>query len=97
MSRRPPRAHRDRPQQTDANRKCVPKVFPWRAQRLAKTGPELGTHHPASVPPNRFLEWTVADGWAPLCDLLALPVPNEPFPWTNTTDEFRAHNGLDSR
>jgi hypothetical protein len=49
----------------------------------------------SSVPPNRFLEWTVADGWAPLCDRLGLPVPDEAFPWTNTTAEFRAHNRLD--
>jgi hypothetical protein len=47
------------------------------------------------APPNRFLEWTVADGWEPLCDHLGLPVPDEPFPWTNTTPEFRAQNGLD--
>jgi hypothetical protein len=50
----------------------------------------------SSVPPNRLLEWTVADGWAPLCDRLGLPVPEEAFPWTNTTEEFRAHNRLDS-
>jgi hypothetical protein len=49
----------------------------------------------SSVPTNRFLEWTVADGWALLCNRLGLPVPDEPFPWTNTTAEFRAHNGLD--
>jgi hypothetical protein len=49
----------------------------------------------SSVPPNRLLEWSVTDGWAPLCDRLGLPVPDEAFPWTNTTAEFRAHNGLD--
>jgi hypothetical protein len=49
----------------------------------------------SSVPPNRLLEWTVADGWAPLCNRLGLPVPDDPFPRTNTTAEFRAHNGLD--
>jgi Sulfotransferase domain len=49
----------------------------------------------SSVPPHRFLEWTVTDGWAPLCDRLGLPVPDEPFPWTNTTTEFRAYNRLD--
>ena len=48
----------------------------------------------SSVAPNRFLEWTLADGWAPLCDRLAVPVPREPFPWINTTAEFRAQNGL---
>jgi hypothetical protein len=49
----------------------------------------------SSAPPNRFLEWSVADGWAPLCDRLGLPVPDEAFPWTNTTGEFRARNRLD--
>lgn len=49
----------------------------------------------SSVPPDRFLEWTVGDGWEPLCARLGLPVPDEAFPWTNTTAEFRADNGLD--
>lgn len=49
----------------------------------------------SSVAANRLLEWTVGDGWAPLCDRLGLPVPTEPFPWTNTTGEFRTQNGLD--
>ena len=49
----------------------------------------------SSVPPNRLLEWTVTDGWAPLCNRLRLPVPDEAFPWTNTSAEFRAQNGLD--
>lgn len=49
----------------------------------------------SSVPAERLLEWTVGDGWAPLCERLRLPVPDEPFPWTNTTEEFHAYNGLD--
>jgi len=49
----------------------------------------------SSVPPHRFLEWTITDGWAPICDRLKLPVPDEPFPWTNSTKEFRTNNGLD--
>lgn len=49
----------------------------------------------ASVDPGRLLEWTVDDGWAPLCERLGLPVPDEAFPSTNTTAEFRARNGLD--
>ena len=49
----------------------------------------------SSAPPGRLLEWAPADGWAPLCDHLALPIPDEPFPWTNTAAEFRAHNRLD--
>ena len=48
----------------------------------------------SSVPPSRLLEWTVGDGWLPLCDRLGVPVPDEPFPWTNTTAEFRSKNSL---
>lgn len=44
----------------------------------------------ATVPSNRLLEWRVDDGWAPLCDRLGLPVPDEPFPRTNTREEFHA-------
>jgi hypothetical protein len=48
----------------------------------------------SSVPPRRFLEWTPADGWAPICNRLGTPVPNEPFPWVNTSAEFQADNDL---
>jgi hypothetical protein len=49
----------------------------------------------AAVPPDRLLEWRPADGWAPLCAALDVPVPDEPFPHVNTTEEFRAMAGLD--
>jgi hypothetical protein len=49
----------------------------------------------AVVPPERLVEWRPADGWAPLCAALDLPVPDEPFPLTNTTAEFRARAGYD--
>jgi hypothetical protein len=44
----------------------------------------------ASAPPERFLEWSAREGWAPICKALDLPVPEEPFPHVNTTDEFLA-------
>jgi hypothetical protein len=50
----------------------------------------------STVAADRLLEWTVADGWAPLCERLGVPVPEEPFPRTNTTEQFRADNHLDS-
>ena len=34
----------------------------------------------ATVPADRLLEWTVADGWGPLCAALDVPVPDDPFP-----------------
>jgi len=49
----------------------------------------------AEVPPGRLIEWRPEDGWEPLCAGLGLPVPDAPFPHTNTTAEFRAMTGLD--
>ena len=48
----------------------------------------------AEIPADRLLEWTVSDGWEPICERLGLPVPAEPFPVTNTTDEFREMIGI---
>lgn len=42
----------------------------------------------ASVPEDRLLEWHLGDGWEPICLALGLPVPEEPFPHTNTTEDF---------
>jgi hypothetical protein len=39
---------------------------------------------------SRLLEWRAQDGWEPLCKALGVPVPDEPFPVTNTAEEFRA-------
>ena len=46
------------------------------------------------VPADRLLEWVPSDGWDPICERLGVPVPAEPFPVTNTTDEFRAMVGI---
>jgi hypothetical protein len=50
----------------------------------------------AEVPPGRLFEYRPGDGWAPLCAALDLPVPDEPFPHTNTRAEFRERAGLDA-
>ena len=47
------------------------------------------------VPADRLVQWQPADGWGPLCDAADVPVPDEPFPVTNTTEEFRARAGMD--
>lgn len=46
------------------------------------------------APSAQLLEWTPSDGWEPICDRLGIPVPAEPFPVTNTTDDFRAMLGM---
>lgn len=35
-----------------------------------------------------FLEWSVEDGWEPLCEFLGKPVPDVPFPSANAGAEF---------
>ncbi len=47
-----------------------------------------------AIAPSRLLEWTPADGWDPICDRLGMDVPADPFPVTNTTEDFRAMIGL---
>jgi hypothetical protein len=47
-------------------------------------------HVRATAPKSRLVLWKPADGWGPICEALKLPVPAEPFPHSNTTDEFNA-------
>ena len=49
-----------------------------------------------SIPAGRLVEWQPGDGWEPLCRALGVPVPEEPFPHTNTAEEFRARAGIDT-
>lgn len=41
-----------------------------------------------TAPPDRLLEWRAEQGWAPLCEALGLPVPDEPFPHLNTKQDW---------
>ena len=45
-----------------------------------------------TIPPKRLVVWTATDGWEPICDALGLPIPAEPFPRTNTREEFHARH-----
>jgi Sulfotransferase domain len=42
-----------------------------------------------TVPADRLLTWSVADGWGPLCEFLDVPVPDTPLPHLNDTEEFK--------
>ncbi len=42
-----------------------------------------------TIAPERLLAYDVAQGWEPLCAFLEVPVPDTPFPRTNTSEEFR--------
>src|SRR5436190_9718964 len=45
------------------------------------------------VPPDRLVHYQPGDGWEPLCTALGVPVPDEPVPHVNTTEEFLQHRG----
>jgi hypothetical protein len=42
-----------------------------------------------AIAPGRLLVYDVAEGWEPLCRFLGVPVPEIPFPHTNTTKDFK--------
>lgn len=42
----------------------------------------------AEVSPDRLVDFQASDGWEPLCAALGVPVPDEPFPHTNTREEW---------
>jgi hypothetical protein len=44
----------------------------------------------AGIDRSRLVVWNVADGWEPLCAALGVAVPDEPFPRSNSTEEFIA-------
>jgi sulfotransferase family protein len=48
-----------------------------------------------TAPAGRLVEWAPGDGWAPLCEMLDAPVPEDPFPHTNRAAEFRRLQGLE--
>ena len=41
-----------------------------------------------AVPEDRLLVWNASEGWQPICQVLRLPVPDEPFPWVNRRSEW---------
>lgn len=45
----------------------------------------------ARIPSERLLVFEAAQGWAPLCAFLGVPVPDTPFPRTNSREEFWEH------
>jgi hypothetical protein len=51
----------------------------------------------ATAPADRLLEWRPGDGWEPICAALDLPVPEEPFPHSNSTEEFRTMWEMDEQ
>ncbi|MDB5424690.1 MAG: hypothetical protein JWQ29_2106 [Phenylobacterium sp.] len=51
----------------------------------------------AAIPADRLLVYEVAQGWAPLCAFLGVPVPDTPMPKVNSTEEFAARRAAGVR
>ncbi len=43
----------------------------------------------ATVPAERLLVYEVGSGWEPICSFLDLPVPEEDYPKSNSTEDFK--------
>lgn len=43
----------------------------------------------ATIAAERLLTLDLREGWEPLCTFLGVPIPNVPFPKTNSSKEFR--------
>ena len=43
----------------------------------------------SDIPPDRLLTFDLREGWRPLCDFLAVDLPETPFPKTNSSRQFR--------
>ncbi len=68
----------------------------WRHRRAAIAAYEAHNEDVRrTAPAGRLVEWAPGDGWAPLCEMLDVPVPEDPFPHTNRTAEFRRLQGLE--
>ncbi|HEY9524033.1 MAG TPA: sulfotransferase [Thermopolyspora sp.] len=60
-------------------------------ERVLSTFQEHAREVRETIPPGRLLVFTVGQGWAPLCEFLDVPVPDEPFPRGNDAAAFAAH------
>ena len=47
------------------------------------------------IPAERLLVYDLSEGWNPLCRFLGVPVPDEPMPNTNSTEDFKRRLGVE--
>jgi hypothetical protein len=51
----------------------------------------------ATVPKDRLLVFEASQGWEPLCRFLEVDVPDEPYPRTNSSEEFEQNVAEETR
>jgi len=47
------------------------------------------------IPAERLLVYDLLEGWDPLCRFLDVPIPDEPIPRTNSTEDFKRRLGVE--
>ena len=88
--RSPDDAHRD--VQDMARRLILETMFESRFENRDFAIQRFQEHNEAvmaTFDSSRLLVFDVADGWAPLCEFLNVPVPDVEFPRSNTRHEFQ--------
>jgi len=65
---------------------CTAYLPAW--SRLCRAFKDHEEEVKRTVPPDRLLVYSVKEGWEPLCAFLGVPVPDEPFPRVNDTNDF---------
>jgi hypothetical protein len=69
----------------------------WRSEADAIDGYEQHNEEVRrAVPPDRLIDWRPGDGWEPICSVLRVAVPEDPFPHENTSADFQARIGVSS-
>ena len=58
----------------------------WMLDRYRRHNAEVAS----TIPAERLLVYDPADGWEPLCRFFGRPIPDEPFPRVNSTEEFKS-------
>lgn len=88
-----------KPGRGGGNRKEVPKVclnllkpFEEGDEAAAEYFSRWNEEVKAVVPPERLLIFKAEDGWEPLCKFLGVPIPDKPYPRTNSTRELNKRN-----
>jgi hypothetical protein len=81
---------------TMVRKAIVDRVFHGDINSKADVLDSYARHNEAvqrTIPAERLLVYDVSQGWEPLCAFLEVGVPDEPFPRTNSTEEWHERIG----
>ncbi|KAK8111981.1 uncharacterized protein PG998_008438 [Apiospora kogelbergensis] len=73
-------------------RELFSKVMIWRygdVSIVEGTKQKHEDHLRQVVPPEKLFFYHVSEGWGPLCKILGVPVPDQPFPHNNNSSDAR--------